>query len=568
MVARPAASRLVGVGGGSRRDDPIEPNRHPASRLGQNRCSLTAVSTCILMLAAGVLGFSQPVEIVNLHGNVSVEIEAENRLRVWWSGTEPPTSEGIVVSRSPVRLLVDVHPPASQVSDIQVRLPLGLGFSVKTDKGDITVSGMVRRASLQSVQGSLSVTVPLDVTSVNVESTQRPGLVDTPPTRRMPLRTQQIGPRMQVWKLVNMVASRDLAYGRITAQLHDPGTLRIRDWPIPQAWPLKPHLGSVRIADAMLARGSGGRRSRALAPALPQITGPHPESMPPSNEGTAIFRSEVRMVSLTVAVSDSVGRPMIGLGREDFLVTEDGQPQDIEVLAPELSPFNLGVLLDLSGSTSVDLNHMRNAALRLVEMASPNDRIALYAMAGSMFHRLSELTSDREFLVRRLRNLPHPIGGSPLWDVVLIAYGDQLAGRAGERNGLVVITDGIDNRISGQSAPSRLTAAKLVRVAAEMDARIYPIFLLSGERFGRNWSAVARKRLEALARETGGRLFTARSVADVEPVLPELARELRSVYEIAYYPADQNFDGNWRRVKVKASGRGSQVRARPGYFAD
>ena len=152
--------------------------------------------------------------------------------------------------------------------------------------------------------------------------------------------------------------------------------------------------------------------------------------------------------------------------------------------------------------------------------------------------------------------------------MIALVYDDQLAEHAGERNALVVISDGIDNRISGQSVPSTLRAARLTEAAGEMDARIYPVFLLSGERFGRNWSEKARTRMAALARETGGRLFTASSVADIEPVLPQLAREMRSVYEIAYYPANQDFDGSWRRVRIRVSLPGAQVRARPGYFAD
>ncbi|MCY4186983.1 MAG: VWA domain-containing protein [Bryobacterales bacterium] len=178
------------------------------------------------------------------------------------------------------------------------------------------------------------------------------------------------------------------------------------------------------------------------------------------------------------------------------------------------------------------------------------------------------MTSDRNTLAQHLKKLPHPIGGSPLWDTIALAYDDELAALPGERNALVVISDGIDNRISGHNAPSILSASRLIQAAAEMDTRIYPIFLLSGERFGRNWAAKARRLLESLAQRTGGRLFTARSVADIEPVLPALAREMRSVYEIAYYPADQEFNGSWRRVKVKVGLPGAQVRARPGYFAE
>ena len=274
------------------------------------------------------------------------------------------------------------------------------------------------------------------------------------------------------------------------------------------------------------------------------------------------------MVSMSVAVSDSGGRPMLGLGKENFVVEEGGQRQEIRVADPEESPFNLAVLLDLSGSTAADLGHMRQAARRLIGLARPNDRVALYAMTEGMFHRLTPLTSDRVALTERLDKLPYPIGGSPLWDTILLAYDDELAALAGERNALVVISDGIDNRISGHDAPSVMSSSRLVKAAGEMDTRIYPIFLLSGERFGRNWSTKARNRMESLAQKTGGRLFTARSVADIEPVLPHLAREMRSVYEIAYYPANQQFDGSWRRVTIRVDTPGAQVRARPGYFAE
>ncbi|MDE0102891.1 MAG: VWA domain-containing protein [Bryobacterales bacterium] len=526
---------------------------------------MTAVRS-ILLLGVAIGALAQPVEIVNTHGGVSVGVADENRLRIWWTGTEPHTNEGIVVSRSPVRLLVEAQTPVGRSADVEVRLPLGLPFAVKTDHGDIDVTGMVRRASLQSARGSLSVEVPLEITVIGVESTKQPSVVDTPRGRSMPLRAQQIGPRMRVWKLMNSVASRDLVYGHLTAQLHSPSELRVRDWEIPRDWPLKPHTGAERIADALMLRGS--RRGRSSSPPPQTRRAPRPSASESTPTGTVVFSSEVRMVSMTVAVSDAGGRPMIGLSHGDFVVEEDGERQDVQVVDPEDSPFNLAILLDLSGSTSVDLEHMRGATRRLVELAGANDRVALYAMAGSMFHRLVPLTSDRDLLVRRLMRLPQPIGGSPIWDVVMIAYEDQLAERAGERNALVVISDGIDNRISGQSVPSRLSAAKLIRAAGEMDTRIYPVFLLSGERFGRNWSSTARKRLEALTKATGGRLFTARSVADVEPVLPELAKELRSVYEIAYYPANQQFDGSWRRVSIKVGSRGARVRARPGYFAD
>ena len=520
---------------------------------------------CAPLLAAAAA--AQPLEIVNLHGDIHVEIVVGNRLQMWRSGSQSRDSQGIAVSRSPARMLVEALPPEAESPHIQVRVPLALPFTVTTDAGDISIVGMVKRADVQSARGSLSLAVPLDVTILNLESSQRPEEVDTPPERAMPLLSYQIGRNLRSWRLAKKGRSQGLSYGVVDAQLHAPPVLRVRDWKIPREWPLRPHTESRDVVARLLAQSE--RRQRARPPAPPERR-PVAASEARSDSGGAgsVFRSEVRMVSMSVAVSDSGGRPMLGLGKNNFVVEERGRRQDIRVADPEESPFNLAVLLDLSGSTASDLGHMRQATRRLIELARPNDRVALYAMTEGMFHRLTPLTSDREVLVERLRKLPYPIGGSPLWDTILLAYDNELAALSGERNALVVISDGIDNRISGHDSPSVLSASRLVQMAGEMDARIYPIFLLSGERFGRNWSTRARKRMESLAQKTGGRLFTARSVADIEPVLPHLAREMRSVYEIAYYPADQEFDGSWRRVAIKVDAPGAKVRARPGYFAE
>jgi VWFA-related protein len=72
--------------------------------------------------------------------------------------------------------------------------------------------------------------------------------------------------------------------------------------------------------------------------------------------------------------------------------------------------------------------------------------------------------------------------------------------------------------------------------------------------------------MDQLAAASGGRLFAASSIDDLEPVFPELAEELRSVYSVAYYPENQSFDGKWRNVAVEVR-PGVVIRARPGYFA-
>jgi VWFA-related protein len=73
--------------------------------------------------------------------------------------------------------------------------------------------------------------------------------------------------------------------------------------------------------------------------------------------------------------------------------------------------------------------------------------------------------------------------------------------------------------------------------------------------------------MQDLADASGGRLFPARSVSDLEPVYAQVADELRAVYSLAYYPKNQNFDGKWRRIQVRVKQTGVVPRTRNGYYA-
>jgi VWFA-related protein len=69
----------------------------------------------------------------------------------------------------------------------------------------------------------------------------------------------------------------------------------------------------------------------ALAASLGVIThGQQQSQQPPAPPaGQPIFRSSTRLIVTTVSVKDKDGRPVEGLTAQDFVVTEDGQPQDI-----------------------------------------------------------------------------------------------------------------------------------------------------------------------------------------------------------------------------------------------
>jgi VWFA-related protein len=352
-----------------------------------------------------------------------------------------------------------------------------------------------------------------------------------------------------------------------------PRGLVVEDAPIPEDWPVKPPWMARALLDEILA---GKKAIRRAEKSRPKKERPEPEEEIGEHsgaltieEGLPKFSSSVRMVTLNAAVYDAQGRPLLDLKREDFEVIEDGKRQELEFAGSEEVPFNLALLLDMSGSTRRDREAMKTAAKRFVDVARPQDKTAAYALANNLFQLVSPLGGDKDKQKELIEAIPQVSGGSPLYDMIVLAYGHELRQLPLERNALIVISDGVDNRVYGTGTASVVGFRELLRGAEAMNTLVYPIFL---DQFTAapppRWAKRAKGNMEKLADATGGRLFVARSVRDLDPVYPQVAEELRSVYTLAYYPEEQEFDGRWRRVQVRVKRDGATVRTREGYFAE
>jgi VWFA-related protein len=527
----------------------------------------------ILWLCTLAVGLSRPasaitLEVHNPKGGVHIKVDPSPRLRVEGLGANRPAGrDDIKTTRMDERIVVRCEPADGEPIDLDVQVPLGFYLEVTTHSGEIWVEGMVRRAYLETETGAVRLTLPWRATRLRLDSDAKPGQVSTPRGLKFSSGMVELDANRKVWRLRDNLDERSLVYGDMRIRAREAAKVTLEDFAIPDDWPLKMPWQAPDVLEDILRGVPPQPRPQATEPSAPPPA-PADDPLPVSvDEGTPLFRSDVRMVNLTVTVTDLAGRPVTGLRPEDFRVVEDNVEQRVTFAGSDDVPFNLGILLDLSGSTRPDREAMRAVAERFVSLLGPRDKVAIYALAGGMFHVVTALTADHQTLIETIQRLPAVSGASPLYDTMVLAYAEELRRRAGERNGLIVISDGIDNQLSRQEMPSKVNFRKLVKAAGEIDALIYPIFLRSGERFGRGWSAKARQRMEQLADASGGRLFPAASISDLEPVLPELAQELRSVYSVAYYPENQDFDGAWRKVAVEVGRSGVVIRARPGYFA-
>ncbi len=518
----------------------------------------------------------EPVlRIENASGGVRVRVTNSNRVRVRRAGATREVREGdTVTTQFRRKTRIRAQPPDGELIDLDVDLPYGYRLEVETVDGPIALEGMVRRAALKTGTGALNIAAPWKTTRLQVASKYRPERVDVPDSLRSTIVPPRESPGNAVWTLADSHPRSRPLYGKIRIDANRPARLTLREAEVDADSPVRMHWDAPRVLATVF-------RSPLRRKLIRQGDGdskPDLGTIAAASEAP-VFSSDVRLVDLTVSVVDAENRPLTGLLPDDFEVLEDGAEQDIKIVQGAEAPFNLALLLDCSTSTLIDRESIVEAARQFTMAARSADRVAVYVLADSYLHVLSPLTDDHEAVLRKIEDIPQLSGGTPLYDAMVLSYAHELAKRRWERNALIVISDGMDNDLLpnwNRSVPSTVASEELERAAAEMNAVIYPIFLEPeppGVRIERSWrersrrlANRARDRLTRIAAASGGRLFSAASIGDLDPVYEAVANELRSVYTLGYYPSNQQFDGAWRRIRVSVGRADARVRTRPGYY--
>ncbi len=511
------------------------------------------------------------LRIENPSGRVRVLVTAAERVRVRRSSLDREVREGdVVIDRMGRRMRLRARPQDGARIDLEVDLPYGYGLEIETVDGAIELEGLIRQADIHTATGAVHLTAPWEMIRLDVKSAARPDLVEAPEAIPVSETKPVDAPPDAVWRLVDRRPKENPLYGSVDVTGRKPRLLRVVEGEIPEDSPVRMHWEAPETL-ARLFRPEERRRLRTrdlktLAEAASAV-----------ETETVHFSSEVRLVDLTISAVGDGGLPLTDLRAEDFEVLEEGEPQQVRIVEGEDSPFNLVLLLDLSTSTLGERFTLIQAARRFVAVARPQDRVAVHVMSDSYLQVLSPLTDDHKTLLKKLDDLPPLAGSTPLYDAIVLSYAQELTKRRWERNALIVISDGMDNQILpplGRLTPSKTRFEDLLGAAREMEAVIYPIFLDGSESprtqglpAWRAWREKARAQLEKLAAATGGRLFRAPSFRALTPVYQQVAEELRSVYRVGYYPKNQNFDGEWRRVEVRIRRPGARARTRPGYYA-
>ena len=366
------------------------------------------------------------------------------------------------------------------------------------------------------------------------------------------------------------------------------------------AWAISSYGQSRRVLPP-----KGGEKQNTRPQPLPTPTPtpaetpePQAENAPDSGEVVSV---DTRLVTIPVRVMDRRSRFIGGLKQESFKVFEDDVEQEVAYFTNESQPFTVALVLDMSYSTTFKIGEIQSAAIAFIDQLRPDDRVLVISFDEEM-HVHCEATNDRGTIYRAIRSTKIATGTS-LYEAVDKTINDRLRSIKG-RKAMVLFSDGVDTTSQASTDRDNL------RDALELDALIYPIrydtfadvqamknrgpIMLPGPKTtpptiptsgglpfpiptgpsigtpsDKGTTAeeykFAEEYLTKLADLTGGEIYLASTVGNLNSAFTKIASELREFYSLGYYPTSEETPGKTRRIKVRVDRSDVVVRARDRY---
>ena len=285
----------------------------------------------------------------------------------------------------------------------------------------------------------------------------------------------------------------------------------------------------------------------------------------------------VNQVFLSVNARSATGGFESTLTREQIQVYEDGVQQEIVNFYSQGVPVHVALLIDISGSTRSAQGEIHQAALGFARSLDPEDRVAIITFNDAP-RLILDWTNDIEKVEVALGSI-YAKGATVLNDALYVAFDDLLASVEG-KSAVIALTDGIDTS-------SMVDSEETMELAIRSESMVYVVSKLeeywAGAMAARmnyqrrtgyvpkqltdSFILDARRFLQRLARQTGGKVLDAQAFLSLSDVYRQVAEELKNQYYVSYIPSNILKDGKWRQVEVRARPAGVVVSTRPGYYA-
>lgn len=284
-------------------------------------------------------------------------------------------------------------------------------------------------------------------------------------------------------------------------------------------------------------------------------------------ETAPVFRGGTANVRVDALVLNG-SKPVNGLSREDFLVTDERQPRDILSFSVGREPLSLTLLLDISGSMQKYLREVSEVADRALKALRPGDRVSIVVF-GRTTEVFAPFSEDLEFIASAIapaRNV-QTVGSATLINPAILQAAALTAEQPGRR-AILILTD---NQGLNYKSPDE----EVIRRLSSDDILLYAI-VVGGAGRPKN-SNDGKKPLNPdftfpnvfrIAEETGGEAIASSRAETFATVL----ERIRNRYSLIYQAPPAGETGTFREIQVALTPEArkrfpkARVLARKGYW--
>ncbi|HEV7797336.1 MAG TPA: VWA domain-containing protein [Pyrinomonadaceae bacterium] len=458
--------------------------------------------------------------------------------------------------------------------DLVVRIPSRSKVTVETEAGSVDIVGNVESAAVTTNTGTIHADVPLEAVKFDfVWSASKPRYlsdVELPKVKEKAAGVFALSGKLGEKKpdKAELVRLDFLTQRGVVLLNVDPSMAPsdLRERPLTEA-----ARAIVRSGDSQLID--------AIRKVSPRMFGDYAKTLPPLEKEPALVRrappgqfvtvSAPQLLRFNASVTDRNGRAIGGMKESDFSVYENGVERQVTKVVPTSEPFNLVLLLDVSGSVEERIEFIRKAARDFLNTASPQDRIAIISFRDDI-QVISNFSTDRKLLSRQLDEIDAG-GATALYDALGYVFADTLKQLRGERTAVVILSDGDDNK-------SFVPFPAILEAITESGALIYPLYVPSGlvpetsvpkpevtidplrTRY-LTLTTRAHEEGQKLAQASGGVYYPIRHLEELQRAYDDVVVQLRTAYTVTY--ASNSTSSTNPRLRVRANREGASVRLSP-----
>ena len=312
----------------------------------------------------------------------------------------------------------------------------------------------------------------------------------------------------------------------------------------------------------------------------------------PAADETLKISTELVLLDVQV-LARQTGQSVSGLRAEDFTVYEGGVKQSIEHFSYDRLPLSVVLLIDVSGSVLPLVERLQQRAQQALEKLRLEDEVAMLAFSKEVW-LTQDFTRDRTALFRALQDLGtgaylergkklNAASGGPtaIGEGLYYAASHLLAAaQPRQRRAILIITDNLPNDTKPPHSRAEISAQLLDAGAvlhalivdntsskAAKAARYSPLNILTEKVIFKSAGNV-----NGYVEQTGGQMLAANQ-EDAGTKMAAMLEQLRARYSIGYTPANAEFDGRFRKLKLKVSRQAEAahgrllLKTRQGYLA-